>query len=125
MVAYCPPTTIIIQGNVAINTNIETDADRPQVLIIKGDVTIATAVTKIDAYIISKGNFKTGNCMSGIGCQLTITGGVVSKELKLDRSLHNDNLNNPSEIFVYAPGILWYMREILGETLATFEEVAP
>lgn len=94
-------------------------------LIIQGDVTISPAVTKVDAYIINKGDFKTGNCTGGIGCQLTITGGVVSNELELNRSLSSANLNDPSEIFVYTPGILWYMREILGETLATFEEVAP
>lgn len=121
---------IFVDGNLNINTNLtHTSNSAGLVFVVKGNVNIASTVTRIDAVIISTGSIYT----AGAGCTtnsvtagaLTIYGSLISLDandkIKLCRTLANNNA--AAEIVKQQPKYLVILRDLYAEILQKWSEI--
>lgn len=133
------PTRIVYGKNIRISGNVinadrtvNRDSDFRQIIIIAdGDITIDQGVTRVDAWLISRGNINTcavdglqnSNNVNTKNCnaQLNIRGGTISNNLRLWRTAGSDGiakerLTSPAEIINQsADTFLWAQNQSGGE----------
>ena len=132
------PSIVFVEGNLTIGNDITYgDANSGLVFVVKGDVNIASTVTRIDAIIISSGTIYT----AGAGCAtssvttnapLTIYGSLISLKqppdndpsasyIKFCRSFGNNSL--PAEVINNQVKYLVILRNLMSNTFQRWSEV--
>lgn len=120
---------IFVDGDLAINDNIDDTNDSGVLFVVQKEVRIASPVTRVNAYIITHGGFcsswGSGSCTSSEG-KLTINGSVISfssDPLKQPQFKRTNDLNtDPSEEIVYQPKYLVLLKPIFAKTLQIWSE---
>lgn len=121
---------VFVDGTLTINTNLtHANENVGLVLLSKGDINIASTVTRIDAVLIAGGKIYT----AGAGCirnsvsanQLVINGSLItldsSNNIVFCRVMADNN--TPAEKIVQQPKYLVILRNILSTTLQKWAEI--
>jgi hypothetical protein len=119
-----------IDGNLTINGNLTLGASDTATFIVRGNINLANAVTRIDGIYVAGGTFTSG---SGQGQQLLVNGAVYANGVALGRVLAPsgcgvspcDNLVNPAERIVFDPKFIIGLNSLLGSPSFAWREVAP
>lgn len=122
---------IFISGdlNVASGTNSKAaPANCQVVIVVRNNVNVAAQITRIDATIISFGQFVTSSNGPG-DPQLILNGSVLSSldavaDGPLFQRILSDN-TPPAELIHYQPEVLWYLATKLGRSGTQYFEVNP
>ncbi|OGC50115.1 hypothetical protein A2716_01465 [candidate division WWE3 bacterium RIFCSPHIGHO2_01_FULL_40_23] len=94
---------IYVNGDLNINSNYELHDTSGIIFIVKGDITVNSAVSSIDGFFITDALFD----LTGGNTQIDIFGGVQADEYNMKRSLSgNQNSTTPAQIFTYKPKYL-------------------
>lgn len=129
--------TVLVNGNLTINTRINITGKGFVAFIVNGDITVGSSVGTTAAsstsvvdgvYITSPtGTFHTGASTTAAARKFVGKGTFVAGNFVFERSLEADVLNNsyPSELFVYNPKYLLTMPESMKDLPITWQEVAP
>lgn len=130
---YTDTAVIFINGSLSINGNITGTTDKGLVLVVGGDVNIASGVTQIDAVLISQGTIYTAGAecslpppaTPGTDSQLIVNGSLISLEstqpIKFCRKLSSST--SPAEIITNQPKYLVILRNILSDTYQKWSEI--
>lgn len=123
---YCNTTTI---GS-SCNSSYPVDPLTGTVFIVKGDINIASSVTRVDAVLIAEGTIYT----EGAGCeksslpagsQLTINGSLISlnplKPPRFCRTLSNNS--QAAEVINHQPKYVVILRHLMSDTLQRWSEI--
>ncbi len=122
---------IFVDGNLDITTNITYGTNSSGlVFVVGGDINIASAVTTINAVLISEGTIYTANAGCGTSSvsasQLTIKGNLISldatKPIKFCRVLADNSA--PAELVNFQAKYLTILKEILSSTWQKWTEIA-
>ena len=121
VVIYAPDETVNITDNITLDdTTIGSLSDLAQVVIIARNITIASDVNRVDAWLIASDHISTcagrnleAPALTVTSCSqpLTVTGPVATSELYLFRtagSEYDEAIRDPAEIFNLRPdAYLW------------------
>lgn len=100
------------------------------VFVVQGDVNISPSVTRIDAVIITYGQFCSS--WNGSGCTvanspLTVNGSIIAlnatKPPIFLRTNNSNDPNNPAELIVYQPKYLIILKDVFAKTLQIWSEL--
>lgn len=134
-------SVIFVGGNMTISNNI-TDPNGVLVFVVKGDVNINKAVTRIDGVIFSNGTICSA-FETGVGCpdpgagnnplnytdpnttsQLNVNGSLISldptKHIIFRRKLFNNN--NPAELINQQPKFFVLLKDLFSQTVSITTE---
>lgn len=123
---------IFVGGNLNISQNYTYGSNQSgTVFIVKGNINVNPTVTRIDAVLISEGQFcsiiqSNGACKSsGTDQQLVINGSVISlsqdKPPIFDRSLADNS--QPAELINHQVKYLVILRNLLSDTFQRWSEI--
>lgn len=130
---YTGTAVIFIEGSIYINGDIQAgDPSKGLVFVVKGNVNISAAVTRIDAAIVAEGPIYT----AGAGCSstspvpasaLTINGSLVSLNQSITSPINfcrtlSDN-TQPAEVINQQAKYLVILRNIYSDTLQKWSEI--
>lgn len=130
------PTVVLIDGDLTINSNInlpnESDNNAALILIVDGNVNVASDVTQIDAFMIVGGIFDSKyDSNSTFVDQLNVFGGLVyfggaNFKRIIDPALNPGNAI-PAEQFTYDPRVVYLFssESILGVSRTSWQELVP
>lgn len=134
MAAGTQQTVVIFADNhVYIDTDLNYGGDQyGAVIVAKGDVYIAPAVTKINAVIVNEGNVYTTNNGSSYTSlvpnsqQLVINGSLINlsqagQRIYFNRSLSDNNI--PAEVVNYQPKFLVLLRGLMTQSYTIQREI--
>lgn len=123
---------IFVENDLTINNNI-TGTTGGLVIVVAGDVNIATTVTRIDAVIISSGVIRTAGATCNhsspvVASQLTINGSLISlnenKNIEFCRKIAGAGNNTLSaEVIIQQPKYLVILRNLFSDTLQKWSEI--
>jgi len=128
---------IFIDGSLTIRNNLTITNDSETIYVVKGDITVATNVGRIDGVFITDGVFTDANTSPPYGPRLEVKGAVYARTLDLTRKLDptritiglvNDPFNSeytPAETFNYDPKYIDALATIFGSAALSWKEVAP
>lgn len=119
-----------IDGNLTIDGNLKLAAADTATIIVRGNITVEPAVTRIDGIYVAGGIFNSSNVN---GAQLVINGAVYAGTANLGRTLAAsgcgvflcDNAVHPAEIINFDLKYLVGLNTVLGSTAISWKEVAP
>lgn len=122
-----------VDGNLTIDGNLTLAAADVSVFIVKGNINVKTAVTRIDGIYITGGTFTDTDATGGIsGAQLVVNGAVYANSVSLARELGGascppfcNNAADPAERFIFDPKYLYAFYSIIGSPSIVWNEVAP
>lgn len=124
---------VFVDGDLFINTNLShTNNFKGLIFVVGGNVNIHPAVSGIDAFIITFGQFCSG--WDGSSCtptdgKLTINGSVIDLSASPStpplfvRGDSNNDSTHPGEEVVYQPKYLTILKDIFSKDLTLWKEV--
>jgi len=130
------PVVLFINSNLNITSDLDLGTKKV-VFIVKDDVVVGSAVSRIDGFFIASGGFNSGSGTSTLvvnGAAIAFGSAGFSPAFSLGRDLPDpDDLTNPAEIFNYDPSYLYYFTQkwpvtgdpYLGIKKSRLEEVLP
>ncbi|MBI2334640.1 hypothetical protein HYU96_02455, partial [Candidatus Daviesbacteria bacterium] len=126
-----PPFVVFVDGSLLFDTNFTYGGPGSgMVFVVKGDVNIEKAVTRVDAVIISEGTIctsydKVGNSCSDSNVPLLINGSLISlnqaKPILFRRRLADNSL--PAEKIVWQPKYLVILKDLFADTYQKWSEI--
>ncbi len=128
------PGVIFVRDKLTIKRNMRIAADTGLIWVVQGDIEVRDNVTNIDGIFITNGTFDTNlptrNCnvpKQGSDEPLTINGAVYGfTNTCFTRILGGGrDLDNPAETINFQPRYLYLFREIVGDDITIYREVAP
>lgn len=128
---YTGTAVVFIDGSLSITGNITGTSNMGLVLVVGGDINIATTVTQIDAVLISNGHIYTADS----GCshtspvtasQLIVNGSLISlnsaNNIEFCRTLGAGN-TSPAELVNNQPKYVVILRNLYADTLQKWSEI--
>lgn len=132
---------VFVDGNLTVNANLIMPAGSTLVFVVKGNITVNTAVTEADGVYITGGTFAD---YDNVGTKsrntspynLTIKGAVYAHAFDLSSFLSNqpgcvstspscNNATTPTDYVVFQPTYLVQLSQMIGSPAVSWQEVAP
>ena len=116
------PAVVFIDGNLTINKKVQVHAKTALVFVVSGNISVGGNVREIDGFYIANGIFKVDGgkkelVVNGAAMAFSAAGFSLGRDLK-------DN-DEPAERFLYQPRYLWLLKDVLGESTKSFQELTP
>lgn len=118
--------TVFVDGDLTINQDVVVASGGYLMLIVRGNLAVATNVTNMEGIYVVSGVFATETVGGGGDVRLVVEGSVVAWDgVDLGRDLGAAGNSIPAEQFVYRPDLLQAMPKKIQVFLMQWKEVPP